>query len=64
MVEKTTNRADRYVSQPDAFVWLSDTRACLTCKHKHGGKNTCKAFPKRIDKKILRGGECPQHEEK
>ncbi len=64
MPEKTTNREDRYFSPPGNFVWLSDQRACLTCKHKHDGKNTCKAFPKRIAKGILRGGECSEHKEK
>jgi len=60
MAEKTTDRADRYVSQPGAFVWLSNSRACLTCRHKHEKRNTCEVFPKRIDKEILQGSECSE----
>lgn len=59
-----TPREDRYTSQPDAFIWLSEERACLTCKRKHDNKQTCKAFPKRIAKDILHGSECSEYKEK
>ncbi len=57
-------KRNRFVAELNQFTITSPKRACLTCKHKHDGKNTCKVFPKRIDKEILRGGECSEHEEK
>lgn len=55
---------ERFVSDGSDFAIISSKRACLTCKRKHDNKQTCKAFPKRIAKDILQGGECPEHEEK
>lgn len=54
----------RFISDGTDFTFTSPKRACPTCKHKHDGKQTCKVFPKRIPKDILRGGECPEHKEK
>ena len=57
--------AGRFVGDGSEFTIVSSKRACLTCKHKHEGdkRNTCDKFP-RIDKEILRGGECSEHKEK
>jgi len=49
------NAGARFVSDGNDFVFLSERRACIDCKHKTPDENTCKAFPGRIPKEILRG---------
>ncbi len=58
MATTDKDRARRYASGPDDIIWLDETRSCLKCKHKTRGENTCAAFPRRIPKEILSGGEC------
>ncbi len=61
--ELEANAGSRFVSDGEDFTITSPKRACLTCEHEGDKRNTCEKFP-RIDKEILRGGECSEHEER
>jgi len=51
----SADRGARFVSDGSDFVISSKNINCYRCKHKTPGKGTCKAFPERIPKAILRG---------
>lgn len=50
-----SERSQRFVSDGSDFTISPKNINCLRCKHKTPGKGTCKAFPDRIPKEILRG---------